>query len=88
MQNKSFAIYITGNQIDSSLAGKNGADSTLGLFGEGAGWFKDRFSFEMLDTYDRNSKVIFPPRDLGLVKDTLGWPSPMSSCVGPPLDKS
>ena len=27
---------------------------------------------------------IFPPRDLGLVKDTLGWPSPMSSCVGPP----
>ena len=28
--------------------------------------------------------TIFPPRDLGLVKDTLGWPSPMSSCVGPP----
>ena len=31
---------------------------------------------------------IYICRDLGLVKDTLGWPSPMSSCVGPPLDKS
>ena len=31
---------------------------------------------------------IFQASDLGLVKDTPVWPSPISSCVGPPLDKS
>ena len=27
---------------------------------------------------------IYQASDLGLVKDTPGWPSPISSCVGPP----
>ena len=31
---------------------------------------------------------IFQASDLGLVKDTLVWPSPISSCVGPPRHKS
>ena len=31
---------------------------------------------------------IFQASDLGLVKDTPVWPSPISSCVGPPLHKS
>ena len=30
------------------------------------------------------SVIIFQASDLGLVKDTPGWPSPISSCVGPP----
>ena len=28
--------------------------------------------------------IILGTNDLGLVKDTPGWPSPISSCVGPP----
>ena len=36
------------------------------------------------DIYIYIYSIYISPRDLGLVKDTLGWPSPMSSCVGPP----
>ena len=32
--------------------------------------------------------IILGTRELGLVKDTPGWTSPISSCAGPPLDKS
>ena len=32
--------------------------------------------------------IILGTRELGLVKDTLGWTSPISSCAGPPLHKS
>ena len=31
---------------------------------------------------------ILGTRELGLVKDTPGWTSPISSCAGPPLHKS
>ena len=35
-----------------------------------------------------HTMIILGTRELGLVKDTPGWTSPISSCAGPPLDKS
>ena len=51
-------------------------------------WFNNRCPWPIYAYYILLIPIIFQASDLGLVKDTPVWPSPISSCVGPPLHKS